>query len=57
MSVLLHINSVASRLLQEKVDLETVREILGHSLLSTTAAYLHSTNDAKRDAARRLELL
>ncbi len=49
-------HTVASRLLQEKVDLETVREILGHSLLSTTAAYLHSTSAAKRDAARRLEL-
>ncbi len=49
-------HSVASRLLQEKVDLETVRDILGHSLLSTTAAYLHSTSAAKRDAARRLDL-
>jgi integrase/recombinase XerD len=49
-------HSVASRLLQEKVDLETVREILGHSLLSTTALYIHSTNETKRDAASRLEL-
>jgi integrase len=50
-------HSVASRLLQEKVDLETVREILGHSLLSTTALYIHSTSEAKRAAARTLELL
>jgi site-specific recombinase XerD len=37
-------HSVASRLLQEKVDLETVRKILGHSLLSTIALYIHSTS-------------
>ena len=49
-------HSVASRLLQEKVDLETVREILGHSLLSTTALYIHSTNEAKREAATKLDL-
>jgi site-specific recombinase XerD len=50
-------HSVATQLLQERVDLETVREILGHSLLSTTALYIHSTSEAKREAARRLELL
>jgi integrase len=49
-------HSVATRLLQEGVDLETVREILGHSLLSTTALYIHSTNEAKRRAAKRLQL-
>ena len=49
-------HSVASRLLQEKVDLETVREIMGHSLLSTTALYIHSTSETKKAAARSLEL-
>ena len=33
-----------------------VRGILGHSLLSTAAAHLHSTNAAKKDAARGLDL-
>jgi integrase len=50
-------HSVATQLLQAKVDLETVREILGHSLLSTTALYIHSTNDAKREAAKSLTLV
>ncbi len=49
-------HSVASRLLQEKVDLETVREILGHSLLSTTALYIHSTSEAKQAAAQHLDV-
>jgi hypothetical protein len=50
-------HSVASRLCQEKMEFETLGEILGHSLVSTNALYIHTTNEAKRDAARRLELL
>jgi site-specific recombinase XerD len=39
------------------VDLETVRDVLGHNNVTTTALYLHAADERKRRAARRLKLL
>jgi integrase len=33
-----------------------VRDVLGHSNVTTTALYLHGVDERKRRAARRLEL-
>jgi len=49
-------HSVATSLLENGVDLETVRDWLGHQQISTTALYLHSSDDRKRKAARQLKL-
>jgi integrase/recombinase XerD len=47
-------HTVASTLLANGTDLETVRDWLGHSDISTTSVYLHTTDDRKRAAAVRL---
>jgi integrase len=44
-------HSVATLMLQQGVDLETVRSILGHADVSTTSRYLHAVDDRKRVAA------
>ena len=49
-------HSVATSLLQNGVDLETVRDWLGHQQITTTALYLHASDDRKRKAARQLKL-
>jgi len=36
------------------VDIVTVKELLGHSNISTTMRYAHSNDDAKRRAVQRL---
>jgi hypothetical protein len=38
-------------------DLETVRDVLGHSNVTTTALYLHTVGERKRRAARQLKLV
>jgi integrase len=47
-------HTVACNLLQGGVDIETVRDWLGHADISTTALYLHSTDARKRAAASAL---
>lgn len=49
-------HTVASRLLSNGTDLETVREWLGHADISTTALYLHSSDQRKKAAAVNLEI-
>lgn len=44
-------HSFASMLVKNKVDLNTVRELLGHSSLTTTQIYTHVLDEDKREAA------
>ena len=41
-------------LVMNGVDLETVREILGHRDLTTTQRYLHMINDHKKNAISKI---
>jgi integrase/recombinase XerD len=52
---LLHLlrHSVASAMIQNGTPIHVAQAILGHSRIETTARYLHSTENAKRDAAKR----
>ena len=45
-------HTFASRLTREGVDIVTVKDLLGHSNISTTMRYAHSNDDAKRRAVR-----
>jgi site-specific recombinase XerD len=47
-------HSFASRLTRAGVDIVTVKELLGHSNISTTLRYAHSNDDAKRRAVAKL---
>lgn len=47
-------HTFASRLTRDGVDIVTVKELLGHSNVSTTMRYAHSNDDAKRRAVGRL---
>jgi site-specific recombinase XerD len=47
-------HTFASRLTRDGVDIVTVKELLGHSNISTTMRYAHSNDDAKRRAVNRL---
>jgi integrase len=47
-------HTFASRLTRDGVDIVTVKELLGHSNMSTTMRYAHSNDDAKRRAVQRL---
>jgi integrase len=44
-------HTVATRMLQQGVDIETVRDVLGHADVTTTARYLHVVDERKRAAA------
>lgn len=44
----------ASQLLRAGVDPETVRRLMGHATLTTTAKYSHSTDASRRGAVTRL---
>ena len=48
-------HTFASRLTRDGVDIVTVKELLGHSNISTTMRYAHSDDEAKRRAAQRLK--
>jgi len=48
-------HTFASRLTSEGVDIVTVKELLGHSNISTTMRYAHSNDEAKRRAVQRLK--
>jgi site-specific recombinase XerC len=37
------------------VDLPTVKELMGHSDISTTMRYIHPTPEHKQEAVRKLE--
>jgi len=47
-------HTFASRLTRGGVDIVTVKDLLGHSNVSTTLRYAHSNDDAKRRAVARL---
>jgi site-specific recombinase XerD len=47
-------HTFASRLTRGGVDIVTVKELLGHSNISTTMRYAHSNDDAKRRAVEKL---
>ena len=49
-------HTVATRLIANGVDLETTRNVLGHADVSTTALYLHTSNQQKKAAAAKLEI-
>jgi integrase len=48
-------HTFASRLTREGVDIVTVKELLGHSNISTTMRYAHSNDETKRRAVQRLK--
>jgi site-specific recombinase XerD len=48
-------HTFASRLTREGVEIVTVKELLGHSNISTTMRYAHSNDEAKRRAVQRLK--
>jgi integrase len=48
-------HTFASRLTRDGVDIVTVKELLGHSNISTTMRYAHSNDDAKRRAVQKLD--
>jgi integrase len=47
-------HTFASRLTRGGVDIVTVKDLLGHSNISTTLRYAHSNDEAKRRAVERL---
>ena len=47
-------HTFASRLVAAGVDLNTIKELLGHSSLSTTQRYLHANAEQKRNAVEVL---
>jgi site-specific recombinase XerD len=47
-------HTFASRLTRDGVDLVTVKDLLGHSDISTTMRYAHSNDEAKRRAVQKL---
>ena len=49
-------HSAASRMLSNGASIETVREILGHADCATTALYLHSDDEQKRQSVAALKL-
>ena len=50
-------HTYASMLLKNGVDIETVAELMGHTAISITQIYLHSSNNQKHDAVNKLNYL
>ena len=50
-------HTYASMLLKNGVDIETVAELMGHSTITITQIYLHSTSDQKQKAVNKLNNL
>lgn len=50
-------HTYGSMLLKNGVDIETVAELMGHSAISITQIYLHSTSNQKQDAVNKLNHL
>jgi site-specific recombinase XerD len=50
-------HSVATALLGSGVAIETLRDWLGLQQVTTTALYLHASDERKRKAARQLRLV
>lgn len=48
-------HTFATRLVRSRVDLITIQQLLGHSKITTTARYAHSSADAKINAVKRLD--
>ena len=48
-------HTFATRLVRSGVDLITIQQLLGHSKITTTARYAHSSADAKINAVKRLD--
>ena len=48
-------HTFGTRLAQRGVDLETLRDLMGHSDIKTTQIYLHTSNQLKIDAVAKLE--
>ena len=49
-------HTFAMRLLEAGVSIYEIKELLGHSDISTTAVYLHATPDRLKSAVQKLEL-
>lgn len=47
-------HNYASRLLETGADIKVISELLGHSDISTTQIYLHTSDERKRQACERL---
>ncbi|MBA7483465.1 Tyrosine recombinase XerC [subsurface metagenome] len=47
-------HTFASRLIEKGADIETVRDLLGHSAITVTQRYTHSTDDRKKIAVELL---
>lgn len=47
-------HTFAVALLEADVDLETIRDLLGHESIQTTSIYLHCTTQRKRTAVEKL---
>ena len=50
-------HTYASMLLKNGVDIETVAELMGHTAISITQIYLHSSTNQKQDAVNKLNYL
>lgn len=50
-------HTYASMLLQKGVDIETVAELMGHSAISITQIYLHSSKKQKNASVNKLNYI
>jgi integrase len=50
-------HTFATRLVRSGVDIITVQKLLGHSNITTTSRYAHSSADAKMEAVKRLDFV
>ena len=50
-------HTFASRLVEKGVDIETVRDLLGHYSITVTQRYTHSNDDRKKKAVELLSKL